>query len=306
MATLKGIRPDVVPVGKPKFMISGRSGVGKTTFALQFPKPYFIDTEGGATRPQYREQLVAANAGYFGKDQGSQDFKMVIEEIKALATSAHEYKTLIIDSFSKLYNTAAADAEERVGNEFGRDKKEANRPTRQFMRWLDNIDMTVILICHHRQKWERRGKEVVDAGSTFDGYDKLEYDLDLWIEAEKLGDERTFVVRKSRVKTLVDGKEFPLDYKVFSDLYGREAIESQPKTVVMATEEDVKEFKDLLDVVKIPDETLAKWLSLAKVDEWSEMQQFQLHACTAQLKKLVAKATPATPVVETKQKAGVK
>ena len=30
-----------------------------------------------------------------------------------------------------------------------------------------------------KTKWERRGKDIIDAGSTFDGYDKLEYILDL-------------------------------------------------------------------------------------------------------------------------------
>ena len=49
---LKAKQPvDVIPT-KPKFMISGNSGVGKTFFSLQFPKPYLIDTEGGATRKQ--------------------------------------------------------------------------------------------------------------------------------------------------------------------------------------------------------------------------------------------------------------
>ena len=54
---LKAKQPEKVQVSKPKFMISGESGVGKTFFALDFPKPYLIDCEAGATRPQYQEKL---------------------------------------------------------------------------------------------------------------------------------------------------------------------------------------------------------------------------------------------------------
>ena len=54
---LKAKQPEEIKVGKPKILISGESGTRKTTFALGFPSLYLIDTEGGATRPQYQQQL---------------------------------------------------------------------------------------------------------------------------------------------------------------------------------------------------------------------------------------------------------
>lgn len=273
---LKAVSPEVIEPSKPKFMISGRSGVGKSYFALSFPSPYFVDTEGGAVRRQYREKLVASGGAYFGKEQGSQDFATVIEEIKALATTKHNYKTLVIDSFSYLYNAAAAIAEERMGNEFGRDKKEANRPTRQLMRWLENLDMTTILVCHHRDKWERKGKEIINAGSSFDGFDKLEYILDLWIECQKIGQARTFIVRKSRIESFVDGKELPLDYAIFSDLYGREVIEKVSVPVEVASEDQVKEVLGLMTFVKIEEDMVRKWFEKEKVESWAEMTKVQI------------------------------
>ena len=54
---LRAKKPEAVKVSKPKFLISGESGVGKTFFALDFPRPYLIDVESGATRPQYQEKL---------------------------------------------------------------------------------------------------------------------------------------------------------------------------------------------------------------------------------------------------------
>ncbi len=80
---LKAKQPIEVKATKPKFMISGESGVGKTFFALEFPRPYLMDTEGGATRQQYQDKLKKSGGVYFGKEEGSQDFKAVIDEIKA-------------------------------------------------------------------------------------------------------------------------------------------------------------------------------------------------------------------------------
>lgn len=285
---LKAIKPQVIEPGKPKFMLSGRPGVGKSLFGLQFPTPYYIDTEGGAVRKQYREALSASGGAYFGKEQGSQDFATVIEEIKTLATTKHDFKTLVIDSFSHLYNTAAAAAEEKIGNDFGRDKKEANRPSRQLLRWLENIDMTVLLICHSRQKWERRGKEVIDAGTTFDGFDKLEFSLDLWIEAQKMGKVRSFIVKKSRIDTFQEGEEFPLDYKKFAELYGVGLIEKAPKPVTMATEAQVNELEGLLAVVKYDPATVQKWLDKANAENFSELNDKQITACIEAARAKVA------------------
>lgn len=276
---LKAVKPEVVKPSKPKFLISGKSGVGKTSFALEFEKPYLIDTEGGAVREQYTKKLLASGGAYFGKEQGSQDFKLVIEEIKALATSKHDYKTLVIDSFTKLYNMAAAEAEVTVGNDFGRDKKEANKPTRQLIRWLEKIDMTVILICHQKDKYERQGKEVVYAGTTFDGWDKLEYDLDLWIEIRKTGKERSFVVKKSRVASFIEGTETELSYQKFVELYGKEVIAAAPQPLVMASPAQVAELKRLIEFVRLDDEIVEKWLKKAGAEEFEEMSTEQITKC---------------------------
>lgn len=281
---LRGIKPEVVVPSKPKFMISGKSGAGKTMFALNFPSPYLVDVEGGATRKQYVEKIKASGGMYFGKELGSQDFKIVTEEIKQLATTKHGYKTLIIDSFTKLYDTAAAAAEEEVGSDYGKDKKEANRPTRQLIRWLEKIDMVVILICHLKDKWERKGKDITYVGTTFSGYEKLEYELDLWLECVKTGKQRDFIVKKSRIASFVEGDEFPLDYKKFCDLYGNEAIDAAVKPLVMATTEQVEEIKNLIKTVRLDEELVDKWLKKAGAEDFDEMSSEQIGKCIAFVK----------------------
>lgn len=289
---LKAVQPQAVKNRKPKFLISGKSGVGKTMFALEFPTPYYIDVEEGAVREQYVKKLTGQGGVYFGPAQGSRDIKTVIDELKSLATEKHDYKTLIIDSFSHLYNLAAAIAEEKVGNDFGKDKKEANRPTRQLIRWIENLDMTVILICHQKDKWERRNGQLVSTGTTFDGFDKLEYILDLWIEIEKIGQERSYTVKKSRIEEFPEGNVVPLDYARFSTLYGKEIIDRQAKPLSLATPDQVKEVEGLLAIVKVDDTIIEKWFTKAEVDEWDQMAQDQIAACIDYLKKKLSGLSP--------------
>lgn len=282
---LKAKAPETVKPSKPKFLISGESGVGKTFFSLDFPKPYLIDTEAGATRPQYQEKLKKVGGAYFGKDEGSQDFNAVLEEVKQLATTKHDYKTLIIDSFSYLYLLVASEAELTVGSDFGRDKKEANKPTRQLMRWLEKLDMTVILICHSKPKWVRRGKEIAQEGNTFDGYDKMEYILDLWIEIVKGG--KTFLIQKSRIESLPQGNSMPLDYKKFAEVYGEAIIEAPSVPAELANEEQITKVKKLIEILNIDGETITKWFKKCDVEEWQEMQQKQIVSLIETLTKKI-------------------
>ncbi len=268
---LKGVKPEIVKPGKPKILLSGRSGVGKSIFSLDFPAPYYMDIEGGATRPQYQKKLLETGAIYFGKDQGSQDFQEIIAQTKALATTKHDRKSVVFDSFTKIYNLEAAIAEAAVGNDFGRDKKEANRPTRQLIRWLDKLDMAVILICHQRDKWERKGGQLVCTGTTFEGYDKLEYEFDLWLEIQKDGKNRSFVVKKSRVEAFIEGNEYPLEFKVFAEMYGKEILDKESVPVEMASAETVSEIERLIAVMKTAPEEVQAWKNKADVDSFSEM-----------------------------------
>lgn len=271
---LKAKAPIDVKPTKPKFMISGESGVGKTFFALDFPKPYLIDSEGGATREQYQEKLKKSGGAYFGKEEGSQDFKAVIDEVKALTTTKHEYKTLIIDSFTYLYMLEASEAEAKGGSDFGRDKKMANIPTRQLISVLEKCDLNIILICHSKTKWERRGKDIIDAGSTFDGYDKLEYILDLWIELLKGG--KTFNVKKSRIQNLVQGDSYPLSFDKFSELYGAETINREAIPLALASAEQVARVLTLIEGLKIDEETQEKWFKKCSVESFEEMSAEQI------------------------------
>ncbi len=259
---LKGHDPKTVTPSKPKILIYGAAGVGKTWASLEFPSVYYIDTEAGADLAQYTAKLKASGAAYMGPDDGANDFKAVLEEIQTLATTDHPYKTLVIDSFSKLFNTqvaATAEAMEKAGKEdaFGASKKQAIAYTRRLVAWLDKLDMNVVLIAHQRSEW-KDGKEV---GQTFDGWDKLMYELHLCLQIVKQGSARKARVVKSRLESFPDAEFFDWSYSSFSEKYGKAVIEAAGKKLELTTPEQAKEYGALLEAVKVGPDVLDKWAS---------------------------------------------
>lgn len=282
----KKVTEAIIKRGKPKFILSGKSGAGKTFFLLDFPKPLIIDVEGGAVEPQYIQKMKAVDAEYIGKEDGSQDFKTVIEQLKWYATNKHDRQTLVIDSFTKLYNLAAAIAEEKVGNTYQADKKEAQKPTRQLQLWMDRLDMTICLVCHSKPKWEN-GQPT--GTTTFDGWDKLEYDLNLWIELVQTGKRRDFVVRKSRIEGFILGNSYPADYETFAKLYGSEIINKPSEQISLATPDQVAEAKNLVVVFNISDEDQKKALKKYDVEQWEELSSEEIQKIIDGLKAKLPK-----------------
>lgn len=268
---LKAIDPKAAEPSKPKVLIFGQPGVGKTWTSLDFPSVYYIDTESGADLNHYTDKLLASGGRYFGKKQGSQDFDSVIEQVEALATEEHAYKTLVIDSISKLYNIAAANAAEAGGDDYGRDKKEANKPTRRLLNWLNRVDMNVILIAHEKALWGGSGEDRKVIGETFDCYDKLAYELHLNLQITKQGTARKAKVKKSRLTGFPDADIFDWSYAEFSARYGKDIIERASTPIILATPEQVAETKRLVDLLKISEEDTAKAFTKYGVNGFEEM-----------------------------------
>lgn len=274
MSKLKAVAPKTAEPNKPKILIYGKAGVGKTFTSLDFPNVYYIDTEGGATQDHYTDKLKASGGVYMGVEQGSMDFETVIEQIQALATENHDFKTVVVDSVSKLFNTAISEEMERLGDkdQFGASKKKPVAYMKRLVNWLSRLDMTVILVSHEKSEWGlNSNKERVEIGTTFDCWDKLEYELDLCLNIVKLGGGRKGRVRKSRFKGFEDGDTFDWSYDEFAKIYGKDVIEKKAEAIVLATPDQLKKIKNLFDTVKMPDGTEAKLLKKANVEGWEEM-----------------------------------
>lgn len=288
---LKAKDPTAAEPSKPKLLIYGRPGVGKTWGSLDFPSCYYIDTEGGADLAHYTSKIKAAGGAYMGPADGSLDFATVIEQFQALATEDHGYKTVIVDSISKLFNSAVAAEAERLGdkNAFGADKKPAIASMRRLVSWVNRLDMNVLFIAHSKSEWgtDASGNRV-EIGQTFDCWDKLEYELHLCLEIQKTGPARTARIRKSRLLGFPDGERFPWSYPEFAQRYGKDVIESKHTAITLATADQVSEITRLLAVVKVTEDEIAKMLARAGVETVAELTTDQAEKVVIWLKKKVS------------------
>lgn len=292
---LLAVTPEAVEPKKPKILIYGPPGVGKTWGSLDFPSVYYIDTEGGADLAHYRDKLRKAGGMYFGPDQGSLDFDTVIGQVEALATEEHQYKTVVLDSITKLFNTAITDEQTRLGDKdaFGASKKGPVRQMARLVRWLNRADMNAIVIAHQKDLWgkdEKGNREVI--GLTFDAYEKLEYDLHLVMRISKLGNgataKRFAHTGKSRLTGFPEGEKFDWSYAEFAARYGKDVIEKATVPVVLASPEQVAEVNRLLGVVKLTDGVVEKWFTKASVDSFDEMSADTINACIKFLQEKLA------------------
>lgn len=284
---LLAVAPETVEPKKPKVLIFGPPGVGKTWTALDFPGVYYFDTEGGADLGHYRDRLRAAGGMYFGPDQGSLDFDTVIGQVEALATEKHNYKTMVFDSITKLFNAAITDEQLRLGDKdaFGASKKGPIRQMTRLVRWINRADMNAVIIAHQKDMWgkdDKGNREVV--GATFDAWEKLEYELHLVMRISSMGTgantKRFANIGKSRLTGFPNGERFDWNFATFAERYGKDVIEKEVRQIVLASPEQVAELNRLLELVKLPDGTTDKWLSKASVDSFEEMDTETIQKCT--------------------------
>jgi hypothetical protein len=289
---LLAVSPDAVEPKKPKVLIFGAAGVGKTWTALDFPGVFYVDTEGGADLDHYRAKLKASGGMYLGPDQGSLDFDTVIGQVEALATEEHNHKTIVFDSITKLFNTAIADEQFRLGDkdQFGQSKKQPIRQMGKLIRWINRVDMNVIMIAHEKPLWglDAKGNRE-EIGKTFDAWEKLEYELHFVLRISKVGATdkamRFANIGKSRLTGFPEGTRFEWSYPEFATRYGKDVIEKKGAAIVLATPEQIAEVNTLLEVVKVPEGLTEKWFNKAGVDGFAEMDTTMIDKCIAFLKE---------------------
>lgn len=291
MTKLKSKDPLTVLPGKIKMMIFSKSGVGKTWVSLDFPKPYYIDSEAGARLGHYQEKLKKAGGTYLGVEDGAGDFQTVLEQIQALATEKHSYQTLAIGSITKLYQTTIANEQERLGDKdaFGASKKPAIHAMRRLVNWIHKIDMNVLFEAHEAIEWGVNPKTGMreEIGNLPDVWDKLIYELDLTLRLEKRGNSRVAVVRKSRLLGFPEGESFPLEYVEFEKRYGKDFINAKVEQIVLATQPQVAEIEHLISILKVDEKDTAKILAKANAENWSELSTAQAATTILWLKKKI-------------------
>lgn len=143
------------PTGqRPVIMtIFAEAGLGKTTLAAMMPKPVFIRTEDGTT-----SLIGNDDVSLFPVATSSQD---VLDQIEALATQEHEFKTVVLDSITQLATIIEAEivasdpkakSINQAGGGYGAGYNAAADRHRQVRDWIGALayekGMNVVFIGH--------------------------------------------------------------------------------------------------------------------------------------------------------------
>jgi hypothetical protein len=268
---LRGKQPDKVEK-RLKALFYGAAGVGKTMASIQFPKPYLIDTEHGAENDQYIKILQDSGGAIFS----TSDFDELIKEVKSLLTEKHEYKTLIIDPLTVVYNDLLDKAALKVGTEFGKHYGEANKSMKHLLNLLLRLDMNVIITSHAKNEY---GQNLFVLGQTFDCYKKLDYLFDLVFEIQKRGKERVALVKKSRVESFGDNELFQFSFSEIANKYGASILEKESVIQQLANPEQLNEISRLIQLLNIANDVVDKWLMKDSAETLAEMRTDSIQKC---------------------------
>jgi predicted ATP-dependent serine protease len=280
---LRARRPEAV-VKRLKMFMFGPAGVGKTTAAIQFPNSYIIDCERGTEN--YDKLITASGSAVFQ----TTDINEVIQEIKALLTEKHEYRTLVIDPITTIYNDLLEKCEAKVGADFGRHYGAANKEMKRLANLIMALDMNVVITAHAKTEY---GQNFSKLGYTFDGWRQLDYWFDLVVELGKKGKKRFAKVVKTRLEQFPDEDIFEWNYEAIKARYDATMLEKKADQVKLAGAEQVREIKELLSVVRLPEGTVEKWFSKAGVDTWEDMSSETLNKCIDYVKNRLPNASVA-------------
>lgn len=220
-----------------KAFLYGGWGSGKTYFALGSPGPVaVIDTEGG----------TALYKGKFNFDViTTKSYRDVIAALDFIEANPKDYRTLVIDPVTVIYDTLQEAAlKARIARKMRQAKGDFDpdnvdlemldwgrikRNYKAMMTRLVNLPVHVVVVAREKDDIEMVNGEAVKRGVKPDAEKSTPYYFDAVIRTTAKAETRTFIVEKARG---VVGEVLPLGSKhvdpTFDDLFGA-VLTAKPK-----------------------------------------------------------------------------
>lgn len=206
-----------------KMYVYGESGTGKTVTALQFPNVVVVDTEKGTTF--YREDFDNFPVVY------SSDPKVALDGVEELLKDPGDRKTLVLDSFTVLYDNIVRNREEEMKLRTGNPSYEIQPLDYKFIKnevkmlsdKILSLDMNIVVTARSKVLYSKE-KFMEPIGFTPEGPKELPYIFDVVIELSK--DAKTgkhiATVKKDRTNKLPP--KFEYSYDAFINYIGEESL----------------------------------------------------------------------------------
>tara|TARA_Y100000310_G_scaffold339752_2_gene433431 strand:- start:170 stop:1093 length:924 start_codon:yes stop_codon:yes gene_type:complete len=208
-----------------KLLVYGESGTGKTITALHFPAPAVFDAERGT---EFYGEKFDFDVHY------TADSIEIIKDLEKLIKDPNGYKSLVIDSFTSVYE-AILDRHLRYMRKKTGDKNYDLKPldykaiknqVRMLVQMLLALDMNIIVTAQSKTLYEP-GEFMKPVGTTPDGPKNLPYLFDTVLELtiDKKTGKRMARTEKDRSNNLPD--EFEFTYQKLVEYWGVEGFERE-------------------------------------------------------------------------------
>lgn len=235
---LSGITPSVKQLKRLKMFLYGDAGCGKTTAAISMPAPYIIDAERGT------DHYAEAIAKQGGAVLQTTDINRVFDEVIALSSEKHPYKTLVIDPISVIESTYVGGLQSKFGENDMRVWLMRSNNMRRLYSLIVQLDMNVVLIAHGKTQY---GPNMTKTGTTFDGWRNFPFMFDLVIELQtsRAGVRQANVV-KSRLSGFENKSVFDWSIDAFRERLVGVDFEGNVDPIVYASDEEVDQLKSAI------------------------------------------------------------
>ena len=258
-----------------KLFLWGDSGVGKTTLALQFPKPVVIDMEGGTDHYGGEFQFDVLRA--VTPDE-------LMEAVDWLKVNEHPYRTLIIDPITIYWDSLQKKwsdiflkrnkGSKGYKHEFydlqPKDWLTIKSEFKELVRKLIALDMNVIVTAREKTKY-KEGSFMVAIGETFDGEKGLPYMFDTIVRmyVDEKGRHMGLCIKDRSNK--LPREEFECTYAAIEKLFGKRYLNRKPKTVKYATKTQKEKIAKYVEQFGASEEQLARRLAAYGAENIDEL-----------------------------------
>lgn len=210
-----------------KMYIYGAHGTGKTVTSLHFPNAAVVDLDGGTD--------WYASAFSFQKLRTT-DVDKVLQAVDGLIQDPGDFKTLVIDSFTKFWDLLQEKHLKRLRVKRGNpqyvfqpsDYKVIKSDLRAFINKLLALDMNIIATAQVKSMYSQDSGEFMKiTGTEPDGPKDAPYLFDVVLELNFGPDDtRIATVKKDRTNTLP--KTFEFSYQELVKYFGVKDLERAP------------------------------------------------------------------------------